>query len=129
MKLKELTEEQAKQIVDLLYPFPDSIKGDMKFHYQPYDPTWYSDAAEYYYVSFNSAMFGGKKLYKIRVWIYPDLDCSIDYYDDSKEQIADKLCGRLPVRDQCRIQKLFAEWGLEPDYEINGFPALKSHKK
>jgi hypothetical protein len=119
MKLKELTNEHARQVAELLYPFPDAIKGEMNFNYQPYDPSWHRDAMEYFFISFMSAMFGGKKMYKIRIWIFPDLDCEIDYYDDSKEKISDKLCGRLPVRDQHKIQKLFMDWGLEPDYEIN----------
>ena len=119
MELKDLTHEQVKEIALLLYPFPDAIKGEITYHYQPYDATWCSNAMEYYYASFNSAMFGGVKEYLIRIWIYPDLDCEIDYYDNSEEEIKNKLKGRLPVRDQHKIQKLFMEWGLEPNYEIN----------
>ncbi len=109
MELKDLTEEQAKEIALLLYPFPDLIKSELDCKFQPYDETWLDDAAEYYRIYFDGVIFADK-IYRIRIWIYPSLDCEIDYYDKNSKQHG----GRLPVRNQYKIQELFIKWNLKP---------------
>lgn len=112
MELKDLTREQAIEITKLAYPFEDWTKSDFDTSYQPYDESHYSDACEYYLVSFDG-IIAGNKIGRIRLFIYPDLVCDLDYfYKDSKGEMIVKTMTRLPVRNQRQIQKKFTEYGF-----------------
>lgn len=108
MKLKDLTKEQAIEIVLLIYPFSADVKSDYEFHYQPYDPTWYEDAREYVRVSFKGITFGDT-VDDIILEINSIFDCWLYY--SRKDGLH-----TIPNRNQHAAQKKFIEWGAEPDY-------------
>jgi hypothetical protein len=107
-KLKDLTKEQAIEIVQLIYPFSADVKSDYDFHYQAYNPEWYEDAREYVRVSFKGITFGNT-VDNIILEITSILDCWMYY---SRE---DGL-HTIPNRNQYKVQSKFIEWGFEPDY-------------
>lgn len=100
MKIKDLTQEQLMDIVNLIHSFKDS--SDFKFIYQPYEN---EDDGEYQLIKFQGDVFGNRKD-TIRVFIYSNLDCDIDYSVDNKS------VRRLPVRNQKLIQQKFVEFGF-----------------
>ena len=112
MELKDLTREQAIEITKLAYPFEDWIKSDFDTFYQPYDKSHYSDAAEFYIISFDGITMGDK-VGRIRLYIYSDLVCDLDYfYKDEDGKMIVKTMTRLPVRNQRQIQQKFTEYGF-----------------
>lgn len=112
MEIKDLTKEQVIEIAKLVYPFPEWVKSDYQTFYQPYDESDFSDAVEYQLVSFDG-IIAGNKVGRIRLFIYPDLDCDLDYYyKDDKDQMIISSMNRLPARNQREIQKKFTEYGF-----------------
>ncbi len=103
MELKNLTEKQANEILYLIYPFHDGIKSEIKHKYSPLEEEY--NEPEYYSMHFDGIIFGDK-IDKIRVFIYSNLDCEIDYTRNNLPQ------GRLPVRNQKLIQEKFKEFGF-----------------
>ena len=117
MKLKDLTREQATEIAKLCYDFDDGIKSDFKFHYQPYDASWYEDAREFISVIFDGIIFADK-IYKIKLEIQPNLDCHLFYLNFDKTINLD-VYNLIGCNNQNKIQRKFIEWGIEPDYTKN----------
>ena len=129
-KLKDLSKEQVIEIVKLVYPFEDWIKSEIEVVYQPYDVSWYEDAAEYWFAKFDGYTFGDK-IDTYRLWIHPNLNVEFDVFRDKLENFTEKdkteitsknnkpfvLLGHFPIRNQHKIQKKFIEWEIEPEYE------------
>ena len=111
LEMKDLTKEQAIQIVKLIYPFEKGFKSEFKFHYQPYDEAWMDDAREFISVTFKGTVFADK-VYPLKLEILPNLDCYVFYLDFDKK-INQKVYYSLPSRNQHEIQKLFIKWGIK----------------
>lgn len=112
MRFEDLTKEQLIEIAKLAYPFDDWVHSGYDVFYQPYDESHYSDAVEYHLVSFDGIVMADK-VGRIRLFIYPTLDCDLDYYykDDEGKMIVSTM-DRLPVRNQREIQFRFTEFGF-----------------
>jgi hypothetical protein len=109
MELKNLTIQQGSEILNLIFPFSDCIKSEVKHSYQPANKPSkdnYEGDDERYLMTFDGTIFGDK-IDRIRVWIWSDLDCEIDYIRDHQQS------GRLPVRNQRLIQQKFTEFGFK----------------
>jgi hypothetical protein len=111
MTLADLTEEEAEIILNHIYPFPNWIKSEITHKYCPYDESLYSDGEEYYLMTFQGIV-KGNEVERIRVFIYPNLDCDIDYSRPNEDGV-EMPQGRLPVRGQKNIQESFKEFGFE----------------
>ena len=110
MELKDLTKAQATEILKLIYPFPDSIVSDVEHKYSPPDRTDNSDG--YYTMKFQSNISLHNIHKTVRVIIYPNLDCEIDFI--KKMAIRGYFPdGRLPVHNQKLIQEAFKKFGLQ----------------
>lgn len=104
--IKNLTPEQAIEIAKLIYPFPECVKSEYKFKYQPYDSSWYEDAREYIRVEWDGIL-AADKVVPLFIEINTNLDCYC-YYSTAKG------AERMPLRNQNSIQKKFIEWDIEP---------------
>jgi ABC-type phosphate transport system substrate-binding protein len=117
MKLKDLTKEQVIEIAKLIYSFWDEYEKDfpnqeIKFTYQPYDATWYEDAREYVMLEFKGYTFGDT-VDNLMLQINKNLDVWFYYCRENGAH-------DLPSRNQHAVQKKFIEWGIEPDYKLDG---------
>ena len=107
-KLKDLTKEQAIEIAKLIHPFSDEVKTNYKFHYQPYDKSWFEDAREFVTLEFKGITFGNT-IDNLIIEINKNLDCWFYYIRESGYHT-------LPSRNQSAVQRKFIEWEFEPDY-------------
>lgn len=125
MKFSELTKDHILEIVNLVYPYPDWIKSEIDIKYQPYDSSWLDDAQEYWFAKFDGITFGDK-IDTYRLYIYPNLNLSLDVIRDNPDNFTEKdktnlisgkyvLLGSFPIRNQHKIHKKFIEWGLESE--------------
>lgn len=111
MKIKEITPDQAFEIAKMVYGFPEWIKSDFKFEYQPYDESMYEDAAELVRVCFDAIVFADKTE-KITLIIDVQLNCWLHFVRNKGGNI---VAESLPSRNQHAVQKKFIEWGFEPE--------------
>lgn len=122
--LAELTEENIRHIVKLSYPFDDWIKSSMEIRYQPYDESWGSDAAEYWFVKFQGITFGDK-VDTYRLWLYPNLAIEFDAIRTNVDNMTDEqrkeydrinivFLGSFPVRNQYQIYEYLRELNIKP---------------
>ena len=109
MLLKDLTKEQGIEITNLAYPFPDTIKSDISFNYQGYDPTMWEDACELITLVFNCLKNNYEEI-TLRVFIFTDLTMEVSYYDVDGFSVE-----TLPIRNAYFIYKKFREWGIYPN--------------
>lgn len=103
MEIKDLTNEQARELAELLYPF--EIMGTFKMKYQPYIEDWYEDARELIRIEFKGITFGNK-VEPIHIHIDVDLNCWV-YYSRG-------MLHSLPTRNQYKVQEKFREWNIFP---------------
>lgn len=122
--LKDLTEENIRHIVSLVYPFEDWIKSSMEIRYQPYDKTWHEDAAEFWFVKFQGITFGDK-VDTYRLWLYPSLAIEFDAIRTNVDNMTDEqrkeydrinivFLGSFPVRNQYQIYEYLRELNIKP---------------
>ena len=108
MKLEDMTQEQAISIAKLVYGSEEHIRSDFVVKYHPYDESLYEDAYEHLDVRFEAITFADT-IDTLTMTILPWLDCHLRYNRGKKVDA-------LPSRNQYKVQKLFREWGIEPNY-------------
>tara|TARA_R110000772_G_scaffold20466_2_gene56738 strand:+ start:53979 stop:54353 length:375 start_codon:yes stop_codon:yes gene_type:complete len=111
MFLKDLTEEQSIEILNLVFPFPDNIKSDILFKYQEYDASMYEDSCELIILTFNCTIHTDEEIL-LRVFIFEDLSMEVSYADESGN---DMVIESLPIRNPYFIYKKFREWSIYPN--------------
>lgn len=104
MKIKDLTKEQAIEIVKLAFYDPNWIKTDFDFLYQPYIPEHYEDAREYIFLTFE-AYFVGDKTTKYKVEISPELNVWMWHLENDTYHT-------MGIHNQRLIQQKFTEFGF-----------------
>lgn len=122
-RLKDITKEQAIEIAKMIWGFDEFIKSKPTFTYFNGNYGDYTEKeSEDITVTFDFDTFPEKKIGKMFVCIYPNLDCNIAEFDfipsenpkneNSKGYWSHKRS--YPVRNQNAVQKKFIEWGIEP---------------
>lgn len=107
LKIKNITAEQAIEIAKLIYPEKWVVEGvpTYEFSYQPYDPSWFEDAAEIVIVDF-VGVIAGNTTGRLRLEIHAGLDCTFRHIPEKGKT----GFGSLGVTNQHAIQKKFLEW-------------------
>lgn len=96
MKFKDLTKEQIIEICKLAFGFPEFITSDFNIEYCPYVEEHYSDAREYFNITFESKNF------------------SFNRFEITPELNVWRWINEKPnhVLNQKKIQDKFKEFGL-----------------
>ena len=106
MKFEDLTKEQIIEICKLAFGFPDDIISDFTIEYCPYVEEHYSDAREYFNITFKSKYFSSKIVNRfeitpeLNVWRWGEKFPAS--YNERPEHIL----------NQKKIQDKFKEFGL-----------------
>ncbi|MBK7362641.1 MAG: hypothetical protein IPJ01_10135 [Micavibrio sp.] len=123
--LKDITSEQAIEITKMIWGFDDLIKSPIEFNYFDGNYGQYTNEQdEEISVRFDFDAFPEKRIGKIIVHIFPNLDCSIAEFNFVPYNNPQPNGKRgywthkhsYPVRNQNGVQKKFIEWGIEPNY-------------
>jgi len=115
MTIKDLTLEQAKELAELMYPWPNDITN-FEYWFQPYIIEWYEDAREYFTIKFDGPGIGDT-IYHHKIDIGSDLDCHSYFIKPLKEgekEDGPRYMEMIGTRNQRAVQMKFIEWGLVP---------------
>ena len=111
--LKDLTDEQVKEIVYLIYPYKKLLNGvEINVRYNPYQFSYSDD--EKYIVAEWKIIKPPTKERQVRLWIYPNLNIDLDQYQINEYGFQLKDPKTLKLRNLYLIYQKFMEWGITP---------------
>lgn len=121
--LKDITKEQAIEIAKMIWDFDQFIKSDFEFKYFDGNYGHFTKTDdEQITITFDFEAFPEKRIGKMFVHIFPNLDCSIAEFEfkpyDKPQNETNKGYWQekhsYPLRNQNAVQKKFIEWDIEP---------------
>ena len=118
--IQDLTVEQAKELANLMYPWPEDMIN-VECWFQPYIAEWWEDAREYFTIKFDGPGMGDD-IYNHKIEIGSNLDCHsyfIKALEKGKSEGGPRLMEMISTRNQRAVQMKFQEWGIYPSHKNN----------
>lgn len=109
MKFADTSKEKLKKIAELAFGYPDWIKSEIKIEYSPFNVEHFSDADEYFLMSFEG-LFVGEQTANYIVQLRPSLDIAMFYeYPKGTPE-------PMHPQNQAKIQQLLQEKEVDENH-------------